>query len=455
MTYRTSQWRLRPYLPVIAVALAAAIIRVAYLVATGGTNPQILDSMGDQYIYLDLAQSIAGGRGMTTSRDVWVATAGQPTSIMPPLYPWLLSGLIVSGVDPVVATRVLQVVLSTALVFIAFELGSRLAGRSAGLWSATITACYPAFVQYCRAIMPETLFIVLVSLLVLLSMELRTRPHHFGLAVAWGIVGGLAMLARTEALFLALALCATLSVTVPVRTVHRFRLGAVLMGLVLLCQTPFILHNYQAHGHLSAFPNKRWSLWDQTWWAAAREQQGWRGIAVPERHMLAGWNEMTEFQRDAALGEKAIEFVLANPGTTGVQRIKNALWAYPLLPRELVETGAHYDERYPSTSVDDVVHYERPAELIRLWSFRLVFAMAACAAVIIARTGITSAMVPVLVGILWNVAHVTAFVGRERQRMQTDLLLIVMAATLIAYAVRRARNRREPASGSLPCSPAA
>src|SRR5262249_33049617 len=92
----------------------ALVLRLAYLALFGGLDGVIHDSFEDQYLYLDIARNVASGKGFVTSTDLWVATAGQPSSLVAPAYPVTLALIFRLTGESLIIVRLLQVLVSAA-----------------------------------------------------------------------------------------------------------------------------------------------------------------------------------------------------------------------------------------------------------------------------------------------------------------------------------------------------
>ena len=434
---------------VLVLGLAA---RITYLVIWGGLDAQLHDSLSDQFIYLDIADNLAEGDGFTVSGETWIADPGQPTSIMPPLYPLVLGGLFKLWGHSILAARLLGLALSCLVPVFAYLIAERLQGRRAGLLAGAVAALYPPLVMYARPLMSEAIFLPLLGLLAYITLRLlddRPSPVTW---LTWGVVAALAILTRTEAGLLVPALMGFVLIARYRRfrldraaLVRRWLLSLVALGLVL---SPYSLYNYQAHGNPMPLPNAKWKMWDHTWLADARTRPEWQGVGLPERQIVPDWEDKTERERDAYLWKLAVKFVRENPGTYAEQRIRRVFWSYPLLPlEELREPQPSDGAAFGSTSLDDTVRYATPAERIRVWSFRAMFLGALAGFVYYALARRDSRFLVLGIFIAWNVVHSALFVGSERLRIQIDLFLIVLtAAALISlwYALKdRGRLKRE------------
>jgi 4-amino-4-deoxy-L-arabinose transferase-like glycosyltransferase len=422
--------------PLAVILSVALFVRLGFLVLFGGIDQSIYDSMSDQTIYLDLAANMVTGKGFVMSTAIWIAVPGQSTSIMPPLYPIFLAGIFSVFGQNIIVVRLIQILLSLVVVVAGYVLGYGLFGRSVGILSGVLLAVYPASVMYVRPLMSEALFYPLVMLLALLTWRLWVGQARIVTYVLWGVVAGLAILTRTEAALLA----ALLAVSLIARALFQrqriawSRYGLAIVALLVVLM-PYAAYNYQAHGHVSFFPNARWKLWDRTWWNEMRTRPEWQGVLLPERRVVPDWNQRSEVSRDGYLWSLAMQFIRENPLTVILQRIRQLPAAYPLIPRELIRDQLVLPDghAYGPTSLDDVVRYATPAEQIRVWAFRLMFVLGLFGLILMIKHRRSDAYWLVLF-LVWNVAHTMAFVGSERLRLQIDPIVAVLASSFIVYA---------------------
>jgi len=435
--------------PLILILLLALVARVLFLLAFGGFDQQIHDSMADQNIYMDIGRNLAQGNGFTVSTDIWISHAGTPTSIVPPLYPLFLGTIFKIFGENLIVVRLLQVLLSLVVVAMVYVLGDALFNRRTAVVAATLCAIYPALVMYVRPIMSENLFFALVALLILTTYYLSLPTPRLRLYAAWGVLAGLAVLTRTEAsllaglLFLYLLLLRFLKFNKVSLAV--FAIPIVVVALVML---PYGFYNLSAHGSFSLSPNAKWKFWDHTWLAYNRDLPEWQGVEFPEKRVVPDWDSKTEAERDAYLWDMAVRFVLDHPVEFIKQRVQRLLGSYPLIPREefapplgtkgTLNKSADYP--YGATGLDDYVYYTTPLEKLRVWLFRVTMLLAVVGAFIAVRRQRLAYLL--LVVVLWNIGHSMIFVGSERLRLQIDPYLLLLAAVFIDWLWARVMARR-------------
>jgi 4-amino-4-deoxy-L-arabinose transferase-like glycosyltransferase len=443
--------------PIVVLAALAFTLRLAFLIFYGGLDDQIHDSMADQYTYLDIAGNLADGRGFVVSKPVWMADANKPTSIVSPLYPIVLAPIVAISGDSLIPIRLVQLLLSVACVIGIYAIGRLLFGHTVGLIAGVLMAIYPAFVMYVRPIMSEGISFPLVMLLVAIAALMITRPTSIWLFALYGLVGGLLVLVKPEVALL-VGMLAALVVWQRwtgdrVRTITGFSLAAMLLGITII---PYCFYNLDHHGRFSPLPNKRWALWDVTWLAEKERQGEMRDVALPERQVVADWDSKTEVERDQELYDMAVQFIIDNPDVYLKQRVTELNDSFPLFPLELVgerlgirKQGATADgAAFGSTSLDDIVKWVTPAELLRLWAFRVIFVLAMAGWILSWRSR-SPGLFLIGVVVLWNLLLAALVGGAERYRLQIDPFLIVLAAVGLHLSWLRLHAWRDRTRGAL------
>ena len=193
---RRSRWRVAG---VLLLLLAALVIRLAYVSATPGYVVS-----GDARDYDVHARSIAAGQGFSKT-----LAYGRPTAFRPPGFPYFLAGVYrVAGVDRAAepprihVARVAQAFVGTAVVALVGVLALQLAGGVVGLVAVGLAAVYVPLITVGGSVMSEPLFAVFELGAVVAALAHRRSPHRYRWAVLAGLLTGLSILTRANALVL-------------------------------------------------------------------------------------------------------------------------------------------------------------------------------------------------------------------------------------------------------------
>lgn len=169
----------------LLIALAALVLRVAYVVFAVGDDPVA----GDAIYYSAQADTLAAGGGFTHP------FTGEPAADHPPMTAILLAPVSLGDGDPLFAQRVAMALIgSLAVIAIAF-LGREVGGPLGGLGSAVVAALYPGFWINDGLAMSETPTVLITALVLLAAIRWRRDA-----CPGWifGLLGGIAVLTRAE-----------------------------------------------------------------------------------------------------------------------------------------------------------------------------------------------------------------------------------------------------------------
>jgi 4-amino-4-deoxy-L-arabinose transferase-like glycosyltransferase len=297
---------------VTAVFVAGLLLRIAILWNTRELGTPIMDEQQ----YSQIARNIVAGNGFGWS-------AGEPTSIRPPLYPALLAGTwSIFGRDSLQAIRIIQICLSFATAGLVYFIGASVFNRRAGLVAAAVCWLYPSFVFYDYLILTETLFTFLLVAFVACAIRLVQSPHPV-VAIACGLSLGLAALTRSVLWPLPLLLCPMLVLLVHVSAIRRIALAALVLVGYALVIGPWAVRNTRLQhvvtivdtmGGLNLrMGNYEYTPDDRMWDAVALEgEKSWVHGLSNDFH----GEPITEGQKDKWAQRKAIEFMRTHPGET-------------------------------------------------------------------------------------------------------------------------------------------
>lgn len=232
--------RRRPDVVVLLLVVAALAIRLAFVAATPG---YVLT--GDASDYDGHGRSIASGGGFSDT-----LAYGRPTAFRPPGYPYVLGAVYrLPGVDRgnersrIDAARIAQAFIGTLVVALIGVLAAQLAGRRVGLVALGLAAVYVPLITVGGSVMSEPLFAVFMLGALVAVLRQRRSAHRYRWAVAVGVLAGLSILTRANALVLLLPLALAAWNVRP--RLSRAALGppAVLCAVALLTVAPWTVRN--------------------------------------------------------------------------------------------------------------------------------------------------------------------------------------------------------------------
>lgn len=170
------------------IALAALVLRAAYIVVVRPDPLQMIDSSE----YDALARALLAGQGL-------VDLVGY---VRPPLYPLFVAGAYLAG--GLIALQVAQLVIAALTVLAIGALGRTLSGSPRAGWAAAaFAAIYPWSFPWVGGIASETLFTSLLILALVAVARAAPDGRSRAAAIIGGALMGAASLARANALVLA------------------------------------------------------------------------------------------------------------------------------------------------------------------------------------------------------------------------------------------------------------
>ncbi|MBS1817561.1 MAG: glycosyltransferase family 39 protein [Acidobacteria bacterium] len=288
------------------------LLRIIILSQTSALGTNIVD---EQH-YARLGANILAGNG-------YAMDVGQPTSIRPPLYPALLAATwFFTGSGNLQAVRVVQIGLSLLTTWVVFLIGRRVHSEAAGRMAALICWLYPSLIFSDYLILTETLFTLLLLAFVLLAIMLVQEPRA-RTAVTCGAVLALAALSRSVLWPAPLILCPLLLVLLREPLRRRVAFAALVFVAFAVVLAPWSIRNTRLQGVFTTVDtmggiNLRMGNYEHT-----PEDRMWDAVSVKgEQNWVYDLRyehidgPVTEGVKDKWAQRKAIQYMVANPGTT-------------------------------------------------------------------------------------------------------------------------------------------
>lgn len=440
------------------IIVVAVLVRLASAVIQGD-NLASLPGIHDQISYDALARRVQAGDGFSFATNWWPATrAGEPTAHWSFLYTVYLAAVYaVFGPHPLAARVIQAVVAGVVHPLLVWRLGNRLFRPPVGLAAAALTAVYGYFAYYAGAEVSETFTI----LAILWSFDLATglvigrhRPvatashrlrDRWAAATPWLLLGlalGLAallrqvvllfvpllfawLLWRSHSLRAGAALGATRSPRLPTR--YGLLLSALIMAALIV---PWTIRNALAFGRLVPLNTNAGYVF---YWAN-HPIHGTDFVPIlPSRTYAelipAELRGLDEAALDAALMQRGLEFVVAEPGR------------YVLLSLSRVK---EYFKFWPSSESGLL------SNLVRSLSFGLVLPLVLYGVLLLVRRGASfilpdQAPAVVLLGLfvaVYSLVHVLSW-ALIRYRLPVDGVLVIFASVGIVDLLERFIQRRD------------
>jgi len=216
----------------LAVTAAAFAGRVAYVLTLAHHDP----TGGDALYYHLQANLLARGHGFIHPYVWELHHRAVASAVHPPLFPLVLAVASVFGGTSFLAHKLLACAIGAATVALAGLLGREVAGPRAGVVAAVLAAVYPNLWAVDGILMPETLYALVIGLVLLAAYRFGRRPT-LATAGAVGAAVGLAVLTRGEAIFLVVLLA------LPLAALRGWRWLPAMVAATALVLTPWTVRN--------------------------------------------------------------------------------------------------------------------------------------------------------------------------------------------------------------------
>jgi 4-amino-4-deoxy-L-arabinose transferase-like glycosyltransferase len=296
-------WRWKMSVPssLWTLVLAAVIVRLGYVLLYDQFPPFQGDDLGYERAALDLIN----GRGFV---QPGLDRAGQPVTeplvAFGPVYPLFLAAIYAVFGHSLTAVRVIQALLSAAMVFLVFQAAFMVFGKQVAVIAGGLTTVHPALITCTGMVITETLFAFLLMLSVWITLEAMTRQTWYAWAGA-GIAFGLAALLREETLAIVALVVGWIGWSRPGAFVWR-RLALLAVALVLTVGA-WTARNYLVlHELVPVSANGGKTIWISA--------AGWSEWHFDDPTYKALTQGLTDLQRDHVLRREGIKKIVADPG---------------------------------------------------------------------------------------------------------------------------------------------
>jgi 4-amino-4-deoxy-L-arabinose transferase-like glycosyltransferase len=231
------EWPARWFVLTLAVlALLGIGLRIGFAVAwEDGTT-----LVGDPKFFQQAAASLSQGHGYA----VPFLGKGQPvpTALHPPAFPGILALFDFVKLQSDSAHRIALAFISAVSVVVMGLLGRRLMSSGAGLVAAAFAAFSPLWVQWGGRLLSESVYLVVIPLLLWVALETVDRPSWWIFGVV-GLVIGVAALTRSEAIAFTVVLGVPLILLGSRDWRKRATYAMVLVAGVVIIVGPWLVRN--------------------------------------------------------------------------------------------------------------------------------------------------------------------------------------------------------------------
>ncbi len=230
-----------PLAPIVALALGLRLAIPLYVYVSGTGQDVFLETYS--YDFLALAQGLLRGAYTTAS--------GSPDTYYVPGYPFFLAPFVAFRISPLGIVLV-QALLGCVSVYLVYVVSLRLFGREEpALWAAAAYAMEPLSIVFTDLVMPETLFILVALVFILLFLRFQSTGAVAPLSFAAGCCAVSAYVSPIT-IFLPLVVAAGLLLTAALTKRSGYATQALLfMVIAVLLVTPWFVRNYAATGEFT------------------------------------------------------------------------------------------------------------------------------------------------------------------------------------------------------------
>jgi 4-amino-4-deoxy-L-arabinose transferase-like glycosyltransferase len=435
-----------PFAPVLAaIALVALGIRIGFIVWVAPQVPKL----GDASAYHLLAENLARGRGYIRPFDDLLLHLHRPTAEYPPLFPALLSLPARLGAHSVEQQRIFLAFVGAGTVALVGLLGRRVASNAVGLTAAALAAVYPMLFLSEATLMAESLYVGLVTLLLLCAYRAYDDPKPARFVVL-GVAIGLATLTRAEGILLGLVIVVPLCWWLrDFTTRQRAARAGVALGVAIVVIAPWTIRNaIQFHAFVPVSNNVATLIdganCDATYGGAQLGlwRESFSSLSVGGPAYYQALNCFTGFEITAPHFDEA---KAANADTrAGLSYARHHLGSVPKVA--VVRVLRTWGLYAPTQQVNFESLEGRP----RAWQLRgtqmywVLAPLAIAGAVLVRRR--RRVLWPLLATAVTVTIVAATTYGQQRFRIAAEPAILVLAAATIVEAINAADRRLRPAA---------
>lgn len=385
---------------------------------------------GDAFFYHWQGRALAEGHGYIDPGAWRFLDVFTPSAAHPPGYSTYLGVWSWLGASSITGHRLVSSLLGVATVVVIGILARRLAGDRAGLLAAGLAAVYPMLWINDGMLQAESLYALLIALMLLLAHRFWDEPTPGRVAVL-SAVTGVAALTRTEGIFFFVVLVALLVVRLPARAwSERLRLLGVAVGVAVLVLGPWVGFNLARFERPVYLTNSAGSVMsdascDSTYYG---EYIGYHANCIGTDPPLE-LDAADESVREAELLDESDDYFYDH------------LDRLPLVA--VARVARVFDVFKPGQNVFLNWWLEgrgKAASTAGLWMYFALVPLGVYGAVLLHRRGTT--LIPVLSTVVVVAAAAAITFGITRYRVPVDVALVVLAGIGIDGLLRRWPSRQ-------------
>jgi 4-amino-4-deoxy-L-arabinose transferase-like glycosyltransferase len=386
---------------VLAVLVVAFALRLGWGLSLDPHQPYFPDSRQ----WNQIALNFLSGNGLIVDE---VAKA-----LRPPVYSLFLSLVyFIFGRENLLAVRIIQALISSCTCLVVYALAKKIFAVTTARISMAACAAYPFLIYYSGAVLTETLFIFLLSLIMLSLSDRRF--------VRAGVFFGLGILCRSELIVFFFCALAGMFVVLPKREALKKAIVMTAIAGAILC--PWMLRNHRVlHAWVPLTTMGGYTFYEGN---NPHNSTGGPGGALP----FPDTRGMGEVEKDRFLRREAIREIRENP-----RRMTGLLWSkFKRLWNVRLNT-------------DNPAYASRLTVLASMISFTPVLILFVIGLVVSWK--LRRELIYLYLLVLHTTAINLAFVSSLRYRLPLEPFMIVVASyalVVVSKRIGRARGANTP-----------
>ncbi len=418
------------------ILLVALLLRVGYVAVTPDYT-----FVHDASDYDRGAMSIARGEGFPDSRR-----PGRASAFRPPAYSLLLAGSYkLAGVEHakvaqrVVPARILGIIISTLIVAMIGVVAAQLWGRKVALLAMGGAAVYIPLILVGGAAMSEPLFALFMLGALAAALQHRRSTHRWRWVLATGVLAGLTILTRANAMVLLLPLALAVWTVRPRFSPRALAVPALLVVVAVVTVSPWTIRNAIVLDRFIPVSTQLGSALAGTYNDQARLDEenpaSWRSLRhIPEYQDLYGrLGEIPEPTVEDELRARSKAYIREHP--TYVAMV--AWWT----TRRMFELGGLDWSRHTASTISVTPGWAN-AGVVCFWVFALL-ALAGAFTRQARRTPFFVWLFPILL----YLSVVFLVVETPRYRTGIDPFIVMLAALALRRGLQAFEDRARPRLG--------
>jgi len=307
-----------PRYAIVVIVSISLIVKLAFVVLFGGGLTAFPTEGSDNSFYFTSAINLL-------KTNVYGNEAGIPTVGMPPGQSVYLAFLYAIGGGSLLILKLGQILLLTVTAVVVFLTARMLVDQVFGFWVALLVAVDPAQAYLSATFLSEPLFIFLMVLGIYCLVRYGTQSFPAWLLGA-GVCFGLAGLTRNQGWLFSVFLI--FSAVLTFGRIIQVRAALIVVAVTIVVTAPWTYRNYRITGEFIPVSAEG----GLTLWASNNPDFVWRQPMPMSLPIYQIPDELKGFEVDAYYRQRALAWILANPGRFAANGVRKIVALYHFDP---------------------------------------------------------------------------------------------------------------------------